>query len=136
MILIKHIWENVFFKYISESIFLKNSVCISWYVCSTYIVNLNVWTLEEKILEIPEKTNHRTILKFLYINLNNSFPRDWKWGGGSRTTAICKMDLFVTIVPSCQSLISIVTMNSILNFAVALDLSLYATIPLNSTNSE
>ena len=63
MIPIKHIWENVFFKYISESIFPENSACISWYVCSTYKVKpqrLDL-RLEEKILKIPGKTNHREL---------------------------------------------------------------------------
>ena len=46
--------------------------------------------------------------------------------------AASKMEQIVTIVHDCQQLITTVTLSSILDIAVALDLALYIDVILNS----
>ena len=71
----------------------------------------------------------RTILKLLFISLNNSFLSNWRCGGESSSAATSKMELFVIIL---LSLITIVTTSFILHVAAALNLLLYTTILYNS----
>ena len=54
--------------------------------------------------------------------------RDWRCGGGYKTAEPSKMELFVTIVYRCQLLLTVVSTNTILDVAAALDSPPYANI--------
>ena len=62
------------------------------------------------------------------MNLVNSFLREWRYRGRSRTATTSKMELFVTVVHCAQLLIIIVTMSSILDVSAALDSPLYVDV--------
>ena len=69
------------------------------------------------------------MLKLFFMSLTNSLLRNWRRSGESRTAATSNMELFVTMVHGCQSLLTIVTMNAMLDvLAAVLDPPLYVDI--------
>ena len=64
----------------------------------------------------------------LPISLKNSFPRDYRCIGESRTAATSNMDHFLKIVHGCHPLITIAKTSSILDVAADLDPPPYADV--------